>query len=156
MARVLVVANQTVAGAELLQAIEQRMSEGPCEFTLLVPATARAHLSERQVGGPYPLPLPDATGPATTEDYDRARKRMEVGVGHLQGMGATADGDVGGSNPLNAIQDILSRRQYDEIILSTLPSGISRWLNQDLPSKVRRRFGLPVTTVTATPESMRG
>ncbi|HEY9377490.1 MAG TPA: hypothetical protein VIQ02_10385, partial [Jiangellaceae bacterium] len=57
-------------------------------------------------------------------------------------------GEVGSSNALNAIRDALRAREFDEIIVSTLPSGISRWLHQDLPRRVQR-LGLPVTVVTA-------
>ena len=64
-------------------------------------------------------------------------------------LGAEVDGDVGDANPVKAIEDALSRRKYDEIILSTLPSGVSRWLGQDLPHKVTRKFKGPVTVVTA-------
>lgn len=125
--RVLVVANQTVMGSELHEAIKTRLDKGPCQFTLLVPAT-----------------------PAAREDeYEYARKRLEFGLEQLRRLGADVDGDVGDPNALKAIEDALARRQYDEIILSTLPSGISRWLSQDLPHRVTRKFHLPVAVVTA-------
>jgi len=67
----------------------------------------------------------------------------------LRGVGATVDGTVGDPDPMKAIQELVSRRSFDEIIVSTLPSGVSRWLHQDLPHKVERKFHLPVTVVTA-------
>ncbi len=148
MSHVLVVANQTVTGSDLLESIKARMAEGPCQFTLLVPATARAHRSNTALLGHLGTGLP-AQPEMTEDDYANARKRMEFGLSALQGLGATVDGDVGDSNPLKAIEDALGRRKYDEIILSTLPSGISRWLSQDLPRKVTRKFHLPVAVVTA-------
>jgi hypothetical protein len=48
---------------------------------------------------------------------------------------------------VRAIDDVLLDRRYDEIILSTLPPGVSRWLKLDLPRRVEQRFALPVTTV---------
>ena len=75
---------------------------------------------------------------------------MEFGIEQLQKLGAEVDGEVGNANPAKAVQDALSRRQYDEIILSTLPSGVGRWMSQDLPHRVRRMFKGPVKVVTVT------
>jgi hypothetical protein len=55
---------------------------------------------------------------------------------------------IGDAEPLAAIQDALNLHGYDEIIISTLPTRVSRWLKLDLPSKAEG-LGLPVTTVTA-------
>ena len=153
MSRVLIVANQTLGGSDLLQSIRDRMTQGPCEFTLLVPATAHAHresildsLNRRLATAP----LPDDVRGAAEADYDHARSQLEIGVEQLRNLGAEVDGTVGDPNPVKAIEDSLSRRKYDEIILSTLPSGVSRWLGQDLPHKVTRKFKGPVTVVTAS------
>ena len=54
---------------------------------------------------------------------------------------------IGDANPVRAIDDVLIEHPHDEIILSTLPPGISRWLKLDLPHRVEQRFALPVTTV---------
>jgi hypothetical protein len=153
MSRVLVVANQTLGGSDLLQSIRDRMTKGPCEFTLLVPATAHAHrestmdsLSRRLAT----TPLPGDVRGATEADYDHARRQLDIGIEQLHKVGAEVDGAVGDANPIKAIEDALSRRKYDEIILSTLPSGISRWLGQDLPHKLTRKFKGPVTVVIAS------
>jgi hypothetical protein len=74
-----------------------------------------------------------------------------VDSGWLHHLGAaTAEGEVGDRNPVRAIRTSLKRdgRQFDEIIISTLPRRISRWLRMDLPQRVKREFGLPVTVVT--------
>ena len=75
-------------------------------------------------------------------------------VRSFPGPGYTAVYDIATGmdppNPVKAIEDAVSRRKYDGIILSTLPSGISRWLGQDLPHKVTRKFKGPVTVVTAS------
>lgn len=65
----------------------------------------------------------------------------------LRSLGAVADGEVGDIHPLRAIGDVPAREDFDEIIISTLPQGISRWLKMDLPDRVARRFDLPVTHV---------
>ena len=144
MSRVLIVANQTLGGQDLLEHVRRRMEAGDLEVSLLVPATARAdrHLDTRVPGINVPLDTED-------DDYAAARKRLEHGLESLRSLGATVDGTVGHSDPMRAIQEVLARGSYDEIIVSTLPSAVSRWLRQDLPHKVERKFHLPVTVVTA-------
>jgi hypothetical protein len=66
-------------------------------------------------------------------------------------LGAEVDGEVGEPDLVAAIKEALSSQQVDEIILSTLPHRRSRWLAQDLPGRVRRDFGLPVTHVVSEP-----
>ncbi len=154
MSRVLVVANQTVGDSGLLQSIRDRMKQGPCEFSLLVPATPHAQREStmemlgRNLGSA--LPLPEDSRGAVEADYDHARSRLDLGLGQLRQLGAEVDGAVGDPNPLKAIEDALTRRKCDEIILSTLPTGVSRWLGQDLPHKVKRKFKVPLTVVTAS------
>lgn len=153
MSRILVVANQSLGGSALLESIQARMSRGPCTFTLLVPATARAHWSNTEMMGHLGTslpPHPSSARVAEDDDYARARRRLEYGIEQLHRLGAEVDGDVAEGNPLRAIEGALARRSYDEIILSTLPTGRSRWLSQDLPHKVRSKFGLPVTVVSAS------
>ena len=129
--RVLVVANQTACGDELLEAVQARMVAGPCRFTLLVPATH---------------PHEHATW---TEGEARAiaRRRMEEAITRFTEIGAEVDGVVGDASPVRAIDDVLIDNPHHEIVLSTLPPGISRWLRLDLPQRVGQRFGLPVTTI---------
>jgi GABA permease len=153
MSRVLIVANQTLGGSDLLQSIRDRMTPGPCQFTLLVPATAHAYRESTMDSLNRRLaiaPLPEDVRGAAEADYDHARRQLKFGIEQLQKLGAEVDGNVGDANPVKAIEDALSRRKYDEIIFSTLPSGVSRWLGQDLPHKVKRKFKGPVTVVTAS------
>jgi hypothetical protein len=67
----------------------------------------------------------------------------------LHEIGATADGAVGDPDPMKAIEKTLAQRRFDEIILSTLPPGISRWLAWDLPHRVRARTDVPLTVITS-------
>jgi hypothetical protein len=133
--RILIVANQTAAGSHLIAFVKGRMSEGECRFTVLVPATPTAdHLTWTE-------------GEARTVAEDR----MNEAVAQLQGMGAEVEGIVGDPRPLSAIGDVLLARPHDEIVVSTLPLGMSRWLKQDLPHRAERQFRLPVTHIVAEP-----
>ena len=130
--RILVVANQTACGDELLEVVKARMDAGACRFTLLVPATPpHEHLTYTE-GDAHAI----------------ARQRMDEALVRFRAAGAEADGVVGDANPVRAIDDVLIGQPHDEIILSTLPSKMSRWLKLDLPHRVEQRFDeLPLTTV---------
>jgi nucleotide-binding universal stress UspA family protein len=80
---------------------------------------------------------------------DEAQAIVELAVPLLEeAAGAKVEHLIGDPRPLDAIQDAVNLHGFDEIILSTLPARVSRWLHLDLPSKVGG-LGLPVTTVTA-------
>ena len=132
--RVLVVANRTAATPALIEAVRERASRGPCTFTLLVPNTAH---------GLHRLVDPeDQTRGEAEETLDLAVPLLEEAAGSL------VEGIVGDAEPLAAIQDAVNLHGFDEIIISTLPTRVSRWLRLDLPHKAAG-LGLPVTTVTA-------
>ena len=137
--RILIVANQTAAGAALQEEVRRRHEAGPCSFTLVVPAT---HPTEH---------LTWTEG----EAVEIAKRHLAAALEKLSATGADLDGRVGDENPMNAVSDALIAETYDEIILSTLPSGVSRWLNQDLPHRMERRFEIPLTTVIAESEPAR-
>jgi hypothetical protein len=133
-ARILVVANKTAATPALLDAIRDRVSRGPCEFTLLIPnATHGLHT------------LVDPEDQTQTE----AETTIELALPLLEeAAGAPVDAMIGVPEPLAAIQDAVNLHGFDELIISTLPSRVSKWLKLDLPHKAEG-LGLPVTTVTA-------
>lgn len=137
-ARILVVAHRTAATAGLGDAVRRRASEGPARFTLLVPRTAH---------GLHRLMDPEDT------DEAEARMILDRALPLLSdAAGSTVDGMIGDPTPLTAIEDALNREPFDEIILSTLPATISRWLRLDLPSKAGG-LGLPMTVVTPSEEA---
>ena len=74
----------------------------------------------------------------------------------LREIGATADGAVGDPDPMRAIENTLAERQFDEILLSTLPPGLSRWLAWDLPHRIRRRTNVPLTVITGSKTASAG
>ena len=133
-ARILVVANKTAATPALIETVRERASRGPCEFSLLVPnATHGLHK------------VVDPEDQSQTE----AETTIELALPLLEeAAGSPVDAMIGVPEPLAAIQDAVNLHGFDEIIISTLPGRVSRWLHLDLPRKVAG-LGLPVTTVNA-------
>jgi hypothetical protein len=132
--RVLVVANKTAATPQLLACVRERAAKGPCEFTLLVPNTTH---------GLHTLVDPE------DQSQNEAEAVIELALPLLEeAAGRPVDAMVGVPEPLAAIQDAVNLHGFDELIISTLPTRVSKWLHLDLPSKAAG-LGLPVTTVTA-------
>jgi hypothetical protein len=137
--RYLVVANQTLGGDHLAEKVRDCLAAGPARFHILVPATQPQDHAVWTEG--------EARAVAQ-QALDRALQRFRE-------LGADADGEVADENPLEAIGDAVRDLEFDEIILSTLPPGMSRWLRQDLPHRVERSFEIPVTHVVGQPEGNR-
>ena len=134
MTRVLVVAHRTAATPALLDAVRARAQAGQATFTLLVP---------RQAHGMHKLVDPEDSG------FEEARAVLDLALPLLEeAAGAPVEGLIGDADPINAVHDAVNAHGFDEIIISTLPSRVSKWLRLDLPHKVAG-LGLPVTTVTA-------
>jgi hypothetical protein len=156
MRRYLVVANQTLQATELRDELRQRVSAGPCSFFVLVPDTRAAQYDPVAAGGVLPQPgmwwwATYYARPATDEEASaQARERLGLMLDGLAALGMPAEGELGSSDPQVAIAKACAGRQFDEIIVTTLPRPVSRWLKADLPHQVRRRFGLPVTTIVAS------
>jgi hypothetical protein len=123
--RVLVVAHRTAATPRLLDEVHSRARRSNCTFTLLVPR-------------PYWDP-----------DTEEAAITLELALPLLtEAAGGAVEGIVGDTDPFVAVQQALEQDDFDELIISTLPVHVSRWLRRDLPHRVQE-FGLPVTVVTA-------
>ncbi len=154
--RYLVVANHTLGGPELIDAIRSRMSRGPAEFWVLAPATPTTHLVNdfNALSCAFPVDPDLLPGAADVQTRDQgiaeAQSNLDTELQRLRQLGATADGAVGDPDPMKAIEKTLAHRQFDEILLSTLPPGISRWLTWDLPHRVRRRTDVPLTLLTTS------
>jgi len=132
---VLVVAHQTAATAALLDEVRSRAERGEARFHLVVPR--RPHGIQRFVD-------PQEAGD------EEAQSVLDVAIPMLSRVaGSPVTGSLGDGEPLMAIQDEINLGDYDEIIISTLPLGVSKWLKLDLVSKTRG-LGLPVTHVTAS------
>lgn len=125
LARVLIVAQRTAATPRLLEAARERAQRGPCAFTLLVPR-------------PYWDP-----------DTEEAAATLELAIPLLdRATGTHVQGVIGTTDPFEAVRYALQRDRYDEVIVSTLPAHVSRWLRHDLPHRIEQ-LGVPVTVVTA-------
>jgi len=134
--RVLLVANRTATTAALRDEVRRQTEAGPTTFHLVVPATPGAlqRVADHEV-----------TGVAAAEE------RLKVALPVLQdAAGTEVTGEVGAAEPLAAIQDAVNGSSYDEVIISTFPRRMSRWLKLDLPSKARH-LGLPVTHLEVEP-----
>jgi hypothetical protein len=134
-AHVLIVAHQTATTEALLQAVHKRAQSGPVAFHLLVP---------RQAHGLHRIVDPQDSS------NDEAAAVIIAALPRLtEAAGSEVTGSMGDSEPLAAIQDAVNLGDFEEIIISTLPLGVSRWLRLDLVSKTRG-LGLPVTHVEAS------
>lgn len=125
-AHVLVVANVTAPSADLIAALTERAQKSPIEVTLLMPGQGPGLAGKEAVRG-----------------------RLDAAVAAYREAGIDADGVCGDSNPYDAVAEIWDPRFHDEVIVSTLPGQSSRWISSDLPARIRRLTGAPVTHVVA-------
>ena len=135
----LVVGNQTLDSPVLAAAIVERTGQGAATFHVVVPAT------------------PIKGGLTWDEDEARevARERLDAMLARLSEQAVEATGEIGAPDPIEAVEDAIRGREVDEILLSTLPSGISRWLGQDVPSRLKGSVMIPVVVLTADRETSR-
>ncbi|HXK14626.1 MAG TPA: hypothetical protein VNH45_08835 [Gaiellaceae bacterium] len=134
-AQVLVVARTTAPTPALLDAIRARVAQGPASFFLLVP---------------NPAEHAELTDAERDRHFQEGEQILQLALPLIdQAAGTHAHGAVSTRHdPMDAIEETLREGDFHEVIVSTLPHGISRWLHTDLPSRVAH-LGLPVTTVTA-------
>jgi hypothetical protein len=118
--RVLLVANRTAAAPRLLDAVRRRARAGPCRFTLLVPDAPNRRAADWTLEAARPL-------------LSRA-------------AGTPVAGLVGGTDAFDAVRDAVRDGEFDEIIVSTLPPRVSKWLRRDLISRIES-LGVPVTAI---------
>lgn len=140
---VLIVANQTIGGDDISAAVATRIADGACAFHLLVPV---------------PPPSPSAmaaVGSATTAIFEVpderlvAAQRLAAGLQWLLDLGVEATGEVGSTDAVASVTAVVARGGIDEVLISTLPSRLSRWLKLDLPTKLSKVVKIPVNVVTA-------
>jgi hypothetical protein len=128
--RILVVANRTLGERHLLDELHRRQRAGPVEYHVLVPAS-------------HPH------GTWTDEQAQEEAATRLAGIQRvLAAEGVEATGEVGDANPVYAVGDLLRRERFDEIVVSTLPAGVSAWLAAGVVRRLRD-LGLPVTHVVA-------
>ena len=128
MKEVLVVANRTLGGAKLLEAVRERAAAGDVRFRLVVPQ------SNPSAG----LVIYDE---AVRES---AQARVDLALSLVTGESIDATGEVGDADPFLATMDAIATRRPDEILISTHPAVSSGWLRRDLVERIRNASGLPV------------
>jgi DNA-binding LacI/PurR family transcriptional regulator len=128
---VLVVANETVGGRALIQAVKERAARGPARFCVICPQNEPRH------------------GYVVYDDLvaHAAQNRLETTLRELREEGIEAEGQVMDPDPYNATTDAIAEYGADEVIISTHPGTRSGWLRRDLIDRIRRDTGLPVTHV---------
>src|SRR5215211_9178317 len=120
----LVVANVTAGSDELLESLRDRADQGACRFTLVMPASGA-----------------------------EARVRLEEALAGMRAAGLdNVEGRVGDPDPVVAVMDVWDPMKFDEIIVSTLPTGSSRWLGLDLPHRLEKLTSVPVGHVVSKPQ----
>ena len=132
MPTVLVLANETIGGEKLLDAVRERAKQGDdVSFFVVVPQIRPRH------------------GNVIYDDAvrDSAQIRVDLALEFMRNEGIAGDGEVGDGDPLNAAKDAIAAHGITEIIVSTLPSESSGWLRRDLPERLREETGLPVEHV---------
>jgi len=130
--RILVIANETVGGAELMQILRSK-SEGVREQILVVCPALNSQVRTW----------------ASDEDGARAeaQRRLDASLSRLRQDGVQASGEVGDGDPVQAIEDALRTFGADEIVISTHPEGRSHWLERNVVGHARERFDVPITHV---------
>jgi nucleotide-binding universal stress UspA family protein len=160
--RCLIVANQTLGGEALDQAVKECLSRDVGLFYVVVPVTRVKHETHGWAGGFDIAGVPDDVRQGFIEEQarqheaelaearGRAQQRLDMMIERIGSVGARAEGTVGSEDPLEAAEVVLEEQaDFDEIIVSTLPGGISRWLKMDLPNRLARKTDVPVTTIEA-------
>ena len=133
VANYLVVANQTLGGTALTQVVTERATIEAASFHVVVPATEPA----------------DEHPPVAGTASENAHRRLQEALERLEAAGVRATGELGVADPMHAIRDALTAHSYSGLIISTLPSGISRWVRMDLPHRAAREFNLLVEWIEA-------
>ena len=139
--RLLVVANQTVAGQALLEEIGRRCEGRECEVFVVAPALAGSRAAH------WASDIDDGIA--------LARERLQASLAGIERLGLSADGEIGDSDPNLALEDALRHFPADEVVISTHPPERSRWLERGVVARAEENLELPVTHVVVDLEAER-
>lgn len=120
--RLLVVANRTADSDELFTALRERSRRGPIAVTLLMPQDSRGGMG----------------------------RRLNAGLRRLHEADIEAEGMLGDVDPIVAVQEVWESQRFDEVVVSTLHPDVSRWVDLELPERIAKVTGAPVTHVVST------
>lgn len=140
MTRYLIVANQTLGGEQLVAWMETVVSTGQVSIHLAVPVTDTEGTHQWDYP-PIDRAIPDAHVIART----LAEARLQQELARLENLGVDARGEVVDANPVEHVRELVSREEFDEVVVSTLPARFSRWLRTDLPHRLNRALTVQVT-----------
>lgn len=138
--RILVVANETVAGSGLLAHVRERAGGRRTRVLVVCPA----------LNSPVRYWASDEDGAR-----DDARQRLDASLDAMRGAGLQADGEIGDGDPIQAMEDAIRTFQPDEVVVSTHPPGRSHWLERDVVERARERFEVTLTHVVVDLEAER-
>ncbi|MFT7597645.1 MAG: flavin-binding protein dodecin [Acidimicrobiales bacterium] len=143
--RCLIIANQTLASPALRQIVEERISAGPYEFHVLVPEPVRTinYINDTISGTHIAVPSDDDR----LEALRTAEERLDSFRKTFAPLESEMSGEASLMDPLAAARQVMEFSTFDEIIVSTLAPGASRWLKLDLPSRLERAFKIPVVSL---------
>jgi len=132
VANVLVLANETIGGKKLLDAIQERHEQGDAKFFVVIPRTRPKY------------------GNVIYDEAVRssAQVRVDLALAFARQAGMEAQGEVGDEDAFSAAMDAVAEHRIDEIIVSTHPTTSSGWLRRDLPERIGQATGLPIRHVT--------
>jgi GABA permease len=139
--RILVVANETVGGPELLSTIRERSTDAHTRVLVVCPA----------LNSPLRHWASDEDGAR-----EAAQGRLDLSLVSMRSVGLDATGEIGDGDPIQAIEDAIRTFQPDELIISTHPQGRSHWLERGVVEKARTRFDVPLTHVVVDLDASRG
>lgn len=136
MKTILAVANETLAGAPLIERARAEAQEGPVRVVLCVPRKNPTH------------------GAITYADsvFDAARIRVDLARGVLRELGIDCIGEVGDPDPYTAAMDAVAEHEPDLILVSTLPATTSGWLQANVVERIAEAVPVPVEHITVDPD----
>lgn len=160
MTRCLIEANQTLGSDALVKTVADKLARGNITFYVVTPRTQVEQEAADWTGGFFagaPAYLSEETR-AFHEQMDalrdaarwRADDRLNLLLQLIRDVGGVADGEVGDADPVAAVKAVLDAHEpFDEILISTLPAAISRWVDMALPEKIAALTDAKITTVHA-------
>ncbi|MEX2532503.1 MAG: hypothetical protein WD360_00900 [Nitriliruptoraceae bacterium] len=161
MTRCLIVGNQTLGSDALIKVIKDKLNQGVREFFVLAPKTKPEHEASEWTGGYFEgadttflvgesRAFREQMGAMRDAARWRAQDRLELVLELIRAAGGQAEGELGVPDPVEAVQSVLGTQPpFDEIVISTLPGGLSHWFDMDLANRIGQITTAKITTIHA-------